>query len=255
MASKEKDGKQIFLEFVVPALGALVSTLMYFAPLRAVLKAGKDRSLGDLNPFPFGVTIANTIVWLSYGLIKRDPFVTCPNTPGVVVAVFNTLTSYGLADEAKRSRLKMVCCLTAGVLPVLGVCTAFAAKDAAARLGIWGFAGNIIALVYYGAPLSSMYDVIRTRNSASILLPLTLMNTANAALWTTYGFAVADPYIWVPNGIGLALSVAQIVLRAVFPGKPAPLAGSLPSHQHHAGKYTRLDEDALPASDTPKELR
>ena len=41
--------------------------------------------------------------------------------------------------------------------------------------------------MYYGAPLSTMAEVIRTRNSASILLPLTLMNLINALLWTTYG--------------------------------------------------------------------
>lgn len=82
-----------------------------------------------------------------------------------------------------------------------------------------GIAGNCIALIYYAAPLSSMWDVIRLRNSASILLPLTIMNTTNAGLWTTYGLAVGDYYVWVPNGIGLLLSVAQLVLRAVFPAK------------------------------------
>ena len=40
-----------------------------------------------------------------------------------------------------------------------------------------------MSLVYYGAPLSTMAEVIKTRNSASILLPLTLMNLINALLW------------------------------------------------------------------------
>ena len=34
------------LETVVPALGALMSTLMYASPIKAVMKAEKDRSLG-----------------------------------------------------------------------------------------------------------------------------------------------------------------------------------------------------------------
>jgi hypothetical protein len=46
-----------------------------------------------------------------------------------------------------------------------------------------GLSGNAISLVYYGAPLSTMAEVIKTRNSASILLPLTLMNLINALLW------------------------------------------------------------------------
>lgn len=55
------------------------------------------------------------------------------------------------------------------------------------------------------------------------------MNTLNAALWTTYGVAVTDVYIYLPNGIGLALSVMQVALRAVFPARPA---ATLPSHAH-----------------------
>ena len=51
-----------------------------------------------------------------------------------------------------------------------------------------GLAGNAVSLVYYGAPLSTMAEVIKTRNSASILLPLTLMNLINALLWWVGGY-------------------------------------------------------------------
>ncbi|GLI70269.1 hypothetical protein VaNZ11_015201 [Volvox africanus] len=233
----------VLLDTVTPALGAVVSTAMYLSPLKAVLRASREKSLGELNPLPFGVTIANCIAWLSYGLLKHDPFVTAPNAAGVLIAVFMTLTAFGLADEEARHKMRFVCCLTAGVMPLLGVFTAFGAKDAEMQKGVWGLAGNVICLIYYAAPLSTMWEVIRTRNSASILVPLTMMNTMNAALWTTYGVAVLDVYIWLPNGIGLALSVLQVALRLVFPAR----TGILPSHQHHAGsggtgKYSRLDD-------------
>lgn len=65
-----------------------------------------------------------------------------------------------------------------------------------------GLGGNVVSLMYYAAPLSSMAEVIRTRNSASILLPMTAMNTLNAALWTTYGLAVLDIYIWCVRAEG-----------------------------------------------------
>lgn len=92
----------VLLEKVVPALGAIISTLMYAAPIKAVLKAVSVKNLGvsravtwglrasaqssaqmcnfrsrplsvhpwymqDLNPIPFAVTVANTIIWLVYG--------------------------------------------------------------------------------------------------------------------------------------------------------------------------------------------
>ncbi|GLC44748.1 hypothetical protein PLESTB_000969000 [Pleodorina starrii] len=237
----------VLLKTVVPALGAVVSTAMYLAPLKAVLRASRDKNLGELNPLPLSVTIANCIAWCCFGLLKHDPFVTAPNTAGVLIAVFMTLTAYGLADEAGRHNMRFVCCLTACVMPLLGVFTAFGATDAAMQAGVWGLAGNVISLIYYAAPLSTMWEVIRTRNSASILVPLTMMNTLNAALWTTYGIAVLEPLIWLPNAIGLGLSVLQVALRLVFPARSGTM---LPSHQHHAsisggsggGKYSRLDE-------------
>ncbi|GAX81004.1 hypothetical protein CEUSTIGMA_g8439.t1 [Chlamydomonas eustigma] len=171
------------LESFVPGLGALVSLLMYGAPLSAVLKAASSRSLGDLNAIPFSITIANTIIWLSYGLLKHDPFITTPNAPGVCLAVFCTMTTYGLADETVKSRMRMILCGQAVLLPLLGVLTAFACSNLTEQLSLWGLSGNAISLVYYGAPLSTMAEVIKTRNSASILLPLTLMNLVNALLW------------------------------------------------------------------------
>ena len=44
---------------------------------------------------------------------------------------------------------------------------------------------------------------------------------ANCALWTTYGvFSAKDIFVWGPNGIGLSLGLAQIVLKVLFPSKP-----------------------------------
>ncbi|EFJ53175.1 hypothetical protein VOLCADRAFT_102793 [Volvox carteri f. nagariensis] len=129
----------------------------------------------ELNPLPFGVTIANCIAWLGYGLLKHDPFVTAPNAAGVLIAVFMTLTAFGLADDTAQHKMRFVVCLTAGVMPLLGVFTTFGTKDVKLQQGLWGLAGNVICLIYYAAPLSTMWEVIRTRNSASILVPLTMV--------------------------------------------------------------------------------
>ncbi len=64
-----------------------------------------------------------------------------------------------------------------------------------------------------------MAEVVRTRNSASILLPLTLMNLLNALLWTIYGLALLDPYVYLPNGIGAVLSLAQVPRCACGPSQ------------------------------------
>lgn len=51
-----------------------------------------------------------------------------------------------------------------------------------------GFTSNVVTIAYYGAPLSTMFTVIRSRSSASIYLPMCLANLVNTLLWIGYGF-------------------------------------------------------------------
>lgn len=60
-------GGNVFLTLVVPAFGAFVCLLMYASPVAAVLRASKQQSLGELNPVPFSITVANCIIWSTYG--------------------------------------------------------------------------------------------------------------------------------------------------------------------------------------------
>jgi solute carrier family 50 protein (sugar transporter) len=75
--------------------------------------------------------------------------------------------------------------------------------------------GNL--LFFYGAPLSTIATVLKTRNSRSIHVPTMITNTANGAFWCAYGIAVHDYLIGGPNGVGAFLGGIQIVLCVLFP--------------------------------------
>lgn len=51
-----------------------------------------------------------------------------------------------------------------------------------------GFTCNAITIAYYGAPLSTVVQVIRTRSSSTIYLPMCIANLVNTLLWIGYGF-------------------------------------------------------------------
>jgi solute carrier family 50 protein (sugar transporter) len=84
---------------------------------------------------------------------------------------------------------------------------------------IIGFIVNINLLFFYGAPLSTIYTVLSTKDSSSIHRPTMLLNTANAVFWTAFGFGVLDWFIIVPNGLGAILGFVQMVLRMVVPSR------------------------------------
>jgi hypothetical protein len=86
-----------------------------------------------------------------------------------------------------------------------------------ARELIVGVCVNVNLLFFYGAPLFSIAKVLKERNSASIHIWTMVTNTANGCFWTAYGFAVQDPFIYVPNGLGALLGFAQVILVVLFP--------------------------------------
>jgi len=88
---------------------------------------------------------------------------------------------------------------------------------------IIGVVVNLNLVFFYGAPLSTIWTVLKTQNSASIHIGTMLTNTANGVFWTAYGIAVVDWFVIVPNGLGALLGVIQMVLCVIFPRRPVLL--------------------------------
>lgn len=82
-----------------------------------------------------------------------------------------------------------------------------------------GIIVNINLAFFYGAPLSTIFTVLKTRDSSSIHRWTMLMNTANACFWTAFGFGIMDWFIIVPNGLGAILGFIQMFLRLVVPNR------------------------------------
>lgn len=64
----------------------------------------------------------------------------------------------------------------------------------------------------YAAPLSVMREVIRTNSVEFMPLPLSVMSFLNSTVWSLYGFYLLDPYLGVPNCLGVILSTSQVRL-------------------------------------------
>ena len=80
------------------------------------------------------------------------------------------------------------------------------------RLVVAGVLANSILVVYYTSPLSTMFEVFRTRDSKSMHFPLVLCNCLNGVCWTSYGIALDDWWIAAPNLFGSMLSLVQLCM-------------------------------------------
>lgn len=82
---------------------------------------------------------------------------------------------------------------------------------------IIGIAINLNLVFFYGAPLSSILTVLKTRSSATIHISTIGTIFLNSAFWAIFGFAVGDWFIAIPNVLGTLLGIIQIALCIVFP--------------------------------------
>jgi len=84
---------------------------------------------------------------------------------------------------------------------------------------IVGVVVNINLVFFYGAPLSAINTVIKTKTSNRLHVPTMITNTMCSIFWTAYAVApqINDPFIYVPNGLGVVLGVMQFILYIIFP--------------------------------------
>ncbi|PNH08837.1 Sugar transporter SWEET1 [Tetrabaena socialis] len=176
----------VFTEHVVPSFGNLLALLMLLSPFPVVLRLRKTGKLGDINPLPYPMTCFNAAGWVAYGFAVGNPYIFPANVVGFLAGLFFSLTAYGAASR----------------------------KDARGARG--GTSAVVVLMGYYVVPLSTMLDIVRSRNAASIYPPLAAAAIANGTLWAVYGFAIGDINLWLPNLFGTIIGVVQLLLRMVY---------------------------------------
>jgi len=93
---------------------------------------------------------------------------------------------------------------------------------------IVGLGANLNLLFFYGAPLSTIFTVLWTRNASSIHVWTMCINTINGTFWTAYGLAIWNPFLYVLNGAGVVLGLVQFALCVMFPRREVTEVASVP---------------------------
>ena len=96
----------------------------------------------------------------------------------------------------------------------------FRLEAAAARQLLAGYVANVILVIYYMAPLSTLAEVLSQKDARSIYGPLCAINGANGLLWVTYGLTLKDPFVYLPNAFGVVLAAVQLAFKLIFGDGP-----------------------------------
>lgn len=201
---------------IIPRLGIITSTLLYFSPMSAVRAASKANMLGELNPIPLALMSVASLCWLVYGLSIRNPFVTLSNLPGYIASVWYVVSVLPLLEKSQLETMQYtVVCLSA-ITVSLWTYLSLSSKPLVKVQSTLGIYASGLFVILSGSPLSTIKTVLSTRNAGSILLSLTIAQVTNTALWSVYGLAIKDKFVYGPNMVGLGFGLVQLLLKGLI---------------------------------------
>jgi len=91
------------MKILAPLMGNIIGTSMFLSSVPAVLKANRDNDRGSLNITPFAAQMGNCASWLFYAIHVMNWWIIVPNTLGVAIAAFYTLSTYHLLKPSEKT--------------------------------------------------------------------------------------------------------------------------------------------------------
>ena len=79
---------QIIVDYVCPAVGSLLSTIMAGSPIIAVREMQRTNKVGEINPFPFCALFNMTLAFTLYGFLIDNIFISVANFLGMAFALY-----------------------------------------------------------------------------------------------------------------------------------------------------------------------
>mmetsp|Transcript_31513 Transcript_31513/g.54825 ORF Transcript_31513/g.54825 Transcript_31513/m.54825 type:complete len:293 (-) Transcript_31513:55-933(-) len=204
---------------LIPRIGILTSTLLYFSPMAAVRVASKDESLGELNPTPLALMAVSSLCWLVYGLSIRDPYVTLSNVPGSIASIWYITSVLPLLKGSQLKTTQNIVVALSAITINLWTYLSLTNQPIVQVRATLGLFASALFVVMAGSPLSTIKTVLSSKNSGSILTPLAFAQVVNTALWSVYGLAIKDKFVYGPNMTGLGFGLVQLLLKLAIPSK------------------------------------
>jgi len=217
-------------EYLRPLSGAAVATTiaLQLSPLPSTLEIRKDKSVKRYDGYPYFSVLAGASLWCIYGAFSAWVLhdrtlltMVAANGPGVVMGLFYIWSYFQYVPAEDPRRLSLIRYLQFGCILL---CCEFAmcwllGRSAVFMLGLLGSVGSAqIAL----SPFKTLPEVLHTRSTRSWPLDLCLWNFIQSMATGGFGLANSDPWVWVPNVIGVLAAIVQLTLIVMY----APAGGA-----------------------------
>ena len=192
-------------------VGTVIATYFYIAPVVPFWKVLNHKlDYKDSPGVLLIMSFMNCILWADYGLVKNDFMVYFANgIGGTITLVFISVYLVFLAKESIPLSLGYIALLIA---VIFGIMIGFFLID----YNITGYVAMIFNVLMYAAPGEKIFQVIKTSNYNLIPIFSTMGGLACSLCWLMYGIYQRDWKLYVPNALGLAFAVLQVVIFLIY---------------------------------------
>jgi solute carrier family 50 (sugar transporter) len=204
-------------------MGTASGVILLSAPITTIRGLAAAGDVGAVTCTYYTIQLLNCTSWVVYGLLVQAYAVTVSNVWGMLVAAFcsihylrilrlseavgnNPFANHTNSQRRVAMMMALIVCLLLLVIYLL----ATAGRPATADIvGTFSGATGVLMLT---APLERIRHIIRTKSAAVLSPSITSWGVINRATWACYAILAHDPFILVPNSIGLLVGVVSAAL-------------------------------------------
>jgi solute carrier family 50 protein (sugar transporter) len=203
---------------VLGILGNITSMGLFLSPMPTFYKICKAKSTGQYSALPYVATLLNCMLWTFYGsgAVSGLIFVVSINVAGLIMEGCYVTIHLLFGSHNSRKTVSILLAVISILYGALVSVVLVVVKSKDSRAEVVGSVCVIIGVLMYAAPLSVMKEVIRSQSVASMPFLLSFACFCNGLIWTSYGIIKENLFIYIPNGLGTLLTIAQLVLWCFY---------------------------------------
>lgn len=239
--------------FVFGVLGNVISIMVFLAPVPAFRRICKEKSTMGYQSVPYVVALFSSMLWMYYAFIKKNTILLVSiNSFGCIVeTIYITIFILYASKEARRQTVQLLVLLIGGLYTLIFLITLFP-LNGVLRVQVVGWICVTVAVGVFAAPLSIVFQVVRTRTVEFMPFTLSFFLTLSAIMWFGYGLLLKDLCIALPNVLGFFLGMIQMLLYGIYRNaKPAiDLEKKVCEHAVNSEQIYPVDSEDVNFNDT-----
>lgn len=212
--------------FILKGFCMLSSFLNQVSPIPQVMRFNKVGDTGDADAAPFMSMLYGGFQWSLYGFFafivtRRSGFLVLvySNIFGGTLGVCYIYAFHRNCRNAESLRRLFIYYKIAAFFFSMQV-VAMLLLDTQNALFFCGLLSSVCGMIGACSLLTTMPQVVRTRCSSSINVPLLYCGMISATLWLCCGIMLSDPWMTGPNIIALIVLGCALAAVIVFPREP-----------------------------------